>query len=276
MEAHAPRRKPLWRLALALILTGSLGLTPAACGAASSADLTEPLAAVYMRQDVRQDLTGDAASVNMIRQLELLGLRHLRISGEPANVLEQLRPGSTYISSGGAHVHGEVEDMRAVASFVKRGGMVVLLGSGDDDGEAAGMFISRVLGYQGAWTLCKRVSTSVRDHVGRSTLDMEHAHSFLLPLASAGGAAAADGGAWPAELEEAAVTHAHTWCHHQDASAVSWPLYTVADSELMVTAQVFGKAGVPGAVVWLGYNWRAGPQLEWGRLLKSLITGFAS
>lgn len=43
-----------------------------------------------------------------------------------------------------------------------------------------------------------------------------------------------------------------------------------------LTSQAFGKVGVAGAVVVLGYNWKAGPQEQWGALLNKIIEDFAA
>ncbi|KXZ46740.1 hypothetical protein GPECTOR_41g705 [Gonium pectorale] len=37
----------------------------------------------------------------------------------------------------------------------------------------------------------------------------------------------------------------------------------------------FGKVGVSGAIVWVGYSWRDGEQAQWGSLLRKLIQDFA-
>ncbi|PNH02647.1 hypothetical protein TSOC_011359 [Tetrabaena socialis] len=71
-------------------------------------------------------------------------------------------------------------------------------------------------------------------------------------------------------------TDVHSRCLHEDASAVSWPLYTVLDDPDMVVAQAFGRVGSPGAVVWLGYSWKDGPQAEWGAMLRTLIEAFGT
>jgi hypothetical protein len=40
--------------------------------------------------------------------------------------------------------------------------------------------------------------------------------------------------------------------------------------------QAFGKAGIPGAVVVVGYDWKSGAQKRWGSLLAKLINDFAA
>lgn len=40
--------------------------------------------------------------------------------------------------------------------------------------------------------------------------------------------------------------------------------------------QAFGKVGVKGAVVWVGYSWRDGAKAEWGALLNKLVTDFSN
>ncbi|GIM14248.1 hypothetical protein Vretimale_17276, partial [Volvox reticuliferus] len=81
---------------------------------------------------------------------------------------------------------------------------------------------------------------------------------------------------WPRELEGIHTTRLSTWCHHEDADAVTVPLYTAtADEGALLVAQAFGKVGVPGAVVWLGYSWKDGPQEQGGALIKKIITDFA-
>ena len=40
--------------------------------------------------------------------------------------------------------------------------------------------------------------------------------------------------------------------------------------------QAFGKVGIPGAVVVLGYDWKSGSQEQWDALLAKLIKDFAA
>ncbi len=43
-----------------------------------------------------------------------------------------------------------------------------------------------------------------------------------------------------------------------------------------LTLQAFGKVGIPGAVVVLGYDWKSGSQEHWGALMAKLINDFAA
>lgn len=47
-----------------------------------------------------------------------------------------------------------------------------------------------------------------------------------------------------------------------------------ATSPFCGPSQSFGRVGTPGALVWLGYSWKDGPQAAWGALLKKLVVDF--
>ncbi|PNH07404.1 hypothetical protein TSOC_006142 [Tetrabaena socialis] len=163
----------------------------------------------------------------------------------------------------GASFFSTAEDMTAIASYVTAGGLVVMLDAKDGNGEAQRDFIATALGYQGEWNLCKTFGCNSHHSHGQPSVD-EHAQAFL-PAA-----------VWPAQLEDAQITTVHTWCRHEDASAVSWPLYRVHGDSNKAVAQAFGKVGSPGAVVWLGYSWKDGAQAEWGAMLREVIEQFGN
>lgn len=93
----------------------------------------------------------------------------------------------------------------------------------------------------GEWTVCSSSHPSSQDsrHIIRATKPQlsEWASVFLPPTA---------GGVLPETLEEARVLTALTWCRHQDAGAVSLPLYTQGGDETKVVAQVRNGMGSKG------------------------------
>ncbi|GFR46952.1 hypothetical protein Agub_g8601 [Astrephomene gubernaculifera] len=241
-------------------------------------------AAVYMRNgaDVL-DLQWDLAPKQLVRQLKLLGVNPVQIEdsnlaeGDKAatlveDVLQTLPHGSTYVipAQHGLQFYSEAEDMEAVSSFLKAGGLVILLDANDEDGEAARQFITQALQYEGEWSSCKATGDNGHSSLGVPKAVMPYAHSFL-PSAGSDSPGSA---AWPIQLEDARLLRVNSWCHSADKRALTWPLYTTGDMK-HVAVQAFGKLDVPGAVVWLGYSWRDGPRQEWGALLKKLIHDFA-
>ncbi|GFR46951.1 hypothetical protein Agub_g8600 [Astrephomene gubernaculifera] len=261
---------------------------PAAASTANSGQQQQPaiaaaVTAVYMRQgaDVL-DLQWDLAPRRLIRQLKQLGLNPKEIEDSNLSegveapsvesVLRTLPHGSTYVipAQHGLQFYCEAENMEAVASFLKAGGLVILLDANDADGEAARQFITKALQYEGGWTTCGRTGDNGHSSLGVPKAVMPYAHSFL-PSAGSDSPGSA---AWPTQLEDARLLRVNSWCHSADKRALTWPLYTTGDMK-HVAVQAFGKLDVPGAVVWLGYSWRDGPRQEWGALLEKLIHDFA-
>ncbi|PNH02644.1 hypothetical protein TSOC_011358 [Tetrabaena socialis] len=206
------------------------------------------------------------------------GVLDLRVDDAPRHLQSQLSemgfsvvaavrppglPGSAYIIPNGASFYSSSEDMVAIASFVNGGGLAVMLDAEDGEGAAQRSLIAKAMGFQGGWSLCKSLGSNSHYSYGHPALDTQ-ARSFLPDAV------------WPAELEDVRVTSVHSRCLHEDASAVSWPLYTVLDDPDMVVAQAFSRVGAPGAVVWLGYSWKDGPQAEWGAMLRTLIEAFGT
>ncbi|PNH09130.1 hypothetical protein TSOC_004274 [Tetrabaena socialis] len=242
-------------LALGCALQGAAAAAAAATSALSVSMYLSPGSGVL-------DLQWDDAPHHLQAQLADLGfLVRPALAGQPTDL------GATHAyvipAQNGALFYSSAEDVTALASFVAGGGLVVVLDAKDGNGEAQKAFISQALGYEGAWGLCKSFGSNSRRSYGQPAVS-EQALTFL-PTA-----------AWPSELEDARITTVHTRCRHEDASAVSWPLYHVLDDPNKVVAQAFGKVGSAGAVVWLGYSWKDGPQAEWGAMLRALIEAFGS
>ncbi|PNH11200.1 hypothetical protein TSOC_001984 [Tetrabaena socialis] len=223
----------------------------------------EPSVSLYMSSESGAlDLSWDSAPRHLEDQLSQLGFSvKAAVAGQPTD----LGAGSAYVVpvQNGASFYSSVEDMDALASFVAAGGLVVMLDAKLGNGEAQRTFVAKAMGYQGAWALCKSFGCNSRHSNGQPAVD-EHAKAFL-PAA-----------AWPAQLEDAHITTVHTWCRHEDASAVTWPLYRVHGDSNKAVAQAFGKVGSPGAVVWLGYSWKDGAQAEWGAMLRAVIEQFGN
>ncbi|KAG2436510.1 hypothetical protein HXX76_006808 [Chlamydomonas incerta] len=150
--------------------------------------------------------------------------------------------------------------MDALASYVASGGLVIVSLSGRD-GDGALDLVSRALSYAGDWKACKVVASNAAASLQLSEQALTLFH--------------ASGNEFPASLESAETVTLTNWCSHQDQEAFIVPLYNVAGDD-KVAAQLFGKAGVPGAVVVLGYDWKTGPQAQWGALLNKLVTDFAA
>eukprot|EP00198_Chlamydomonas_reinhardtii_P012523 XP_001701860.1 flagella associated protein [Chlamydomonas reinhardtii] len=207
------------------------------------------------------DLSWDNGPSNLESQLRSFGFdlsvavdRQPRLTGTDAYVIPA-QHGSAFYSS--------AEDMSAVSKFVENGGLVVLLGGKAD---ADRDFVAKALGYQGSWSVCKHAGCNSKSSQGVPLL-AEQASSFFSSKAQ---------DAWPASLEDAKTISFNTWCRHEDVEAFTIPLYTAAGDEMKVAAQAFGKAGVSGAVVVLGYSWKEGAKARWGELLEKLVSDFAA
>ncbi|KXZ54575.1 hypothetical protein GPECTOR_4g640 [Gonium pectorale] len=154
--------------------------------------------------------------------------------------------------------------MAAISAFLTSGGLVVIGDANQGEGQALADFVSKAFDYQGDWGLCRLVKTNEHEAVGEPQLT-EYAASFLRET----------GNAWPSQLEDAKLLSVSSWCHHDDPSAAILPLYSIEGEETKAAVQAFGKVGVRGAIVWVGYSWRNGEQAQWGSLLRKLIQDFA-
>ncbi|GLC75219.1 hypothetical protein PLESTF_001608200 [Pleodorina starrii] len=143
--------------------------------------------------------------------------------------------------------------------LLQSGGLVIVHDSSRRP-EATQGLIAEILGYQGDWQHCEALTDNSRRTLGEGALTSQ-AREFL-DLA------------WPPRLEDARLVQVHSWCKHEDADAVSYPLYTVGGDPMKTVAQAFSRVGTPGAVLWLGYSWQAGPQEGWGAMLDRVITAF--
>ncbi|EFJ41025.1 hypothetical protein VOLCADRAFT_99041 [Volvox carteri f. nagariensis] len=215
------------------------------------------------------DLSWDNGSQNLEAQLKDLGLDvHIAVDGQPAG-LESEDAMDAYIipAQNGQVLYSNAEDMEQVAAFVSSGGLVIILDAGFGEGATTRDFVSKALKYQGEWQTCQHMAGR-SEPLTRPTLS-RWASSFLPDIRGSI--------PWPRELEVSPATGLSTWCHHEDVHAVTVPLYRVIGGDATwLAAQAFGKVGSPGAVVWLGYSWKDGPQPQWGALLKKLITDFAN
>ncbi|GIL88679.1 hypothetical protein Vretifemale_16607 [Volvox reticuliferus] len=232
------------------------------------------------------DLTWDASPYNLERQLRDLGLYvTAAYDGQPSMTGDNVPNAYVIPYQNGDTFYVSAEDMREVTSYVASGGLVILLDAVTGDGAAARAFVSQALGLQGDWYLCKsaakpKVSTKrfVLSNLGDGVVLSDWASAFLRGADPA--TATYDirevAAPWPRRLEEARFVNTHTLCVHEDPTLVTRPLYTVDADEMQVAAQAFGKVGVPGAVVWLGYSWKDGPQEQWGALINKIITDFAA
>ncbi|EFJ41023.1 hypothetical protein VOLCADRAFT_99039 [Volvox carteri f. nagariensis] len=243
--------------------------------------LDMPKIALYMSQssDVL-DLTWDNGPMHLSQQLANLGLVvHSAADAQPP--LGDIDAPSAYIipAQYGHTLYTAAEDMSEVASFLSHGGLVIVLDAGLGDGAALRDFVSQALSLKGdrkvetyaerSWNLCKQTGTTdkLRRFSRSSGPSLSDAALSFLPGGSFSGSPD-----WPETLEDARIISTYTSCQHQDSDAVIRPLYTLYGDEM----QAFGKVGSPGAVVWLGYSWKDGPQPQWGALLKKLITDFAN
>ncbi|EFJ41024.1 hypothetical protein VOLCADRAFT_99040 [Volvox carteri f. nagariensis] len=215
------------------------------------------------------DHSWDDGSRNLIVQLKSTGFDvHIAVDGQPAG-LGSADAMDAYIipAQNGQVLYSNAEDMEQVAAFVSSGGLVIILDAGLGEGAATCDFVSKALKYQGKWLMCKQ--SHITEPLTRPTLS-RWASSFLPDIRGSI--------PWPRELEVSPATGLSTWCHHEDVHAVTVPLYVAVadDDRAFLAAQAFSKVGSPGAVVWLGYSWKDGPQPQWGALLKKLITDFAN
>ncbi|GLI59911.1 hypothetical protein VaNZ11_001956, partial [Volvox africanus] len=211
------------------------------------------------------DLHWDDGPKNINLQLEQLGFEVQATGGQP-NLVGHDKPSAYIIPVQNGHMYySSVEDMGAVAAYVQAGGLVIVLDASHSQGEALQDFVSAALGYDGIWSQCKKLYTNTLEPLGMPVLNGYASTSFLADFANS----------WPATLEDARTISYFTWCHHDDESAFTLPLYTLQDDSLRVAVQAFGKVRVPGAVVWLGYDWKDGSQHQWGALLNKLVTDFS-
>ncbi|KXZ54576.1 hypothetical protein GPECTOR_4g641 [Gonium pectorale] len=218
--------------------------------------------ALYMSEakDVL-DLSWDNGPKNLALELKHLGFDVVASQGQP-DLTGANAPDAYVIPTQNGHAfYSAVEDMSAVSSYLAEGGLVVVLDANHGQGEALSSFVSTALGYQGSWGVCKQLQTNAQGSLGEPSLS-DFAASFLP-------------GAWPEALEDAQTTSVLSWCRHDDGAAAVIPLYTVKEDEMKVAVQAFGKVGVRGAIVWVGYSWRDGEQAQWGSLLRKLIQDFA-
>lgn len=206
------------------------------------------------------DFNWDSSPNHLAAQLARLGFTVQPIvEGTP-----DLDRADVYVipAQNGGAMYAEVEPMDVIASFVAKGGLVVVLPSPHGQAEALKTFVDKALGYSGTWSMCKHVATAARSNLGE--------------LAVSSHAAEALPGAWPATVESVQSTSIHTLCKNSDPSASILPLYTTLHNDMETVAQVFGKVGTSGAVAWLGYSWKDGIKDNWGRLLAKLINDFAA
>ncbi|GIL79208.1 hypothetical protein Vretifemale_8587, partial [Volvox reticuliferus] len=164
-----------------------------------------------------------------------------------------------------AESYTDVEDMGTVAEFLRGGGLVVLTGGATNPQESSiGDFIQKALEYRGGWVSCEALRNNTHAPFGALVRDVRGTLDFLsFKRASAI--------SWVPELEDAENIVAYSRCVHEDAASMSWPLYTVAADGSQVVAQVHAKKEMPGAVLWLGYDWHGGLQRQWGTLLVKII-----
>ncbi|GIL60759.1 hypothetical protein Vafri_15291 [Volvox africanus] len=231
------------------------------------------------------DLTWDASPYNLERQLRDLGLYvTAAYDGQPSLTRDNIPNAYVIPYQNGDTFYVSAEDMREVTSYVASGGLVLLLDAATGDGAAARAFVSQALNLRGDWYLCKRAAKPkvsnkrfVLSNIGDGVVLSDWASAFLRGAdpATAASTSREAGAPWPRRLEDARLVNAHTLCLHEDSALITRPLYTVDADEMQVAAQAFGKVGVPGAVVWLGYSWKAGPQEQWGALINKIITDFA-
>ncbi|EFJ52584.1 hypothetical protein VOLCADRAFT_86831 [Volvox carteri f. nagariensis] len=213
------------------------------------------------------DLSWDRSAMNLEQQLRQLGLNVMlattgqpRLEGSAAPKAYVIPPQNAY------NYYSSAEDMGAISSYLASGGLVIILDATHGQGDALSTFVAKAFDYTGKWIVCDQLYTNDEQALGELQLST-HASAFIQVKTSAQGS-------WPSTLEDAQTTSLYTSCLHEDLRASIVPLYFAQDSDIKVAAQAFSKAGVPGAIVWLGYDWRGGPQTQWGNLLKSLISDF--
>ncbi|EFJ49148.1 hypothetical protein VOLCADRAFT_104357 [Volvox carteri f. nagariensis] len=286
-------KRALCQIQLACTLGFLIALS---CQTAHAAIAGIPNVAIYMSSaNGVLDLTWDASPHSLELQLRGLGFVVKAADDGQPNLTGNDAPDAYVIPyQNGNTFYVSAEDMREVASYVAAGGLVILLDAASGDGAALRDFVSQALSLQGDWYLCKRAvkpksSTKrfVLSRLGDSLALTDWAPSFLPDAGPNAAAAAIEGAAsaavaavaaarWPSRLEDSRAVDTLTPCVHEDYAMITRPLYTVKGEEMQVAAQAFGKVGSPGAVVWLGYSWKDGPQPQWGALLKKLITDFES
>ncbi|GLI60975.1 hypothetical protein VaNZ11_003231 [Volvox africanus] len=213
------------------------------------------------------DLSWDRGAINIERQLRQLGLDvMLATTGQPK--LDGSRAPKAYVipAQNGHTYYSSAEDMSVVSSYLASGGLVIILDAIHGQGEALSEFVTKAFDFKGNWIVCDQLYTNDDQQLGELQLS-KHASAYIKVKTSAKVS-------WPTTLEDAQTTSLYTSCLHEDNSALIVPLYFAQDSDIKVAAQVFSKAGVSGAIVWLGYNWRDGSQTQWGNLLGTLISEF--
>ncbi|GLI65753.1 hypothetical protein VaNZ11_009353, partial [Volvox africanus] len=235
--------------------------------------------------NIAPHLDGDNRPQHLQSQLQTLGFDVAHITSPKAELSIIAATNSSQTSDGGlgrtglhvyvvphaacAESYTDVEDMGAVANFLRGGGLVVLTGGGPDpQGSSFRDFIQQALDYTGSWVSCEALRTNTHTPFGALVRNVRGTLDFLPVERSSV--------SWVPELEDAENIVAYTRCVHEDAASMSWPLYNVAAAdESQVVAQVFGKKGAAGAVLWLGYDWHGGLQKNWGDLLGEVIRDFA-
>ncbi|GFR49240.1 hypothetical protein Agub_g11241 [Astrephomene gubernaculifera] len=218
-------------------------------------------------QNVRK-LQRNNGMQNLDRQLRQLGIS-LAASTEGQPRLTGLDAPNAYIIPAQSGPYPSTHGMLEVSSYVAAGGLVIIVGAASGEGQETRTFVASALNYNGNWKPCERNGTSEKARRRSGTpVVSEHAYSFLMGDDY-------DDNAWPLTLEDVHVLTTLTRCEHEDPRAVAIPLYTLMGDDNKVAVQAFMRAGNPGAVVWLGYSWRDGPQERWGFLLHKLITDFA-
>ncbi|GIL88689.1 hypothetical protein Vretimale_17278 [Volvox reticuliferus] len=235
-----------------------------------------PKVAVYMSESKGVlDLSWDNGPMHLLQQLTNLRLMVETAADAQPCLFGDGAPSAYVIPAQNGHTfYVSAENMTEITTFLSRGGLVIILdAAGGGEGAALRDFVAKALNLKGTWTICKQTSTTDKPRrLGRSGAPVlsDAALSFL-PGASIAGVAN-----WPKTLEDARTTSVYTTCRHEDGDAITWPLYTNFGDNGKVAAQAFGKVGVPGAVVWLGYSWKDGPQEQWGALINKIITDFAN
>ncbi|GIL82605.1 hypothetical protein Vretimale_11975 [Volvox reticuliferus] len=153
-------------------------------------------------------------------------------------------------------IYTDVEDIEAINAFVRSGGLVIVHDSVRRP-RATQDLVAAILGYSGSWDHCEAVAVNAAYSFVTST---SVARDFLNVR-------------WPTRLEGARV-QLHSWCKHEDPNAVSYPLYALGGDTMKAAVQAFAKVGIPGAVVWLGYDWQGGAQQGWDAMLREVINAF--
>ncbi|KAG2446423.1 hypothetical protein HYH02_008416 [Chlamydomonas schloesseri] len=233
-----------------------LGLAVLLIGACSAAELSTTVDVYLNAASGVIDLSWDNGPQNLMAQLSST-LTAQVASGAPMGA--DAPAAFVLPAQNGEASFSSVEDMGAISRYISAGRVVIAVDSGAHSGAD---FAAKALNYEGNWISCKAAG--------------DNAQSLAVPRV-AESASEFLSGPWPETLENARVTVASTVCSHEDSSAVIIPLYTYESGEdVRVVVQAFGKAGVSGAVVVLGYNWKAGAQEAWGALLTKIVNDFAA